>query len=265
MYEYPQLHLHAVGRGLQRVDGRQVSRHERRDHAAHQGGPLGDCGRHVGRAGPEHARRRVAGAAVAGGQALVQAGLRRGRAHRLESGFVWLHVAVAADLQEERHRLFRDAEDGVERHQPVAVQAVLVGVAGWVEGADLLSARLRQRQPEPGAAGARHGAGAGAGAGHDGHDGPLRHRRPRRRTDARDSGRGRPLGGCLRAGAGDAEDASSARRRRYFTDVEKQIAPESRTWNYQSIAKGYTPPPAVAGKVAFRHGRASFTSSITAA
>ena len=35
----------------------------------------------------------------------------------------------------------------------------------------------------------------------------------------------------------------------YFTDVEKQIAPESPEWNYQSIAKGYTPPPVVAGKV----------------
>ena len=35
----------------------------------------------------------------------------------------------------------------------------------------------------------------------------------------------------------------------YFTDVEKQVAPESPEWNYQSIAKGYTPPPAVAGKV----------------
>src|SRR6185437_5570880 len=35
----------------------------------------------------------------------------------------------------------------------------------------------------------------------------------------------------------------------YFTTVEKEIAPESRTWNYQSIAKGYTPPPAVPGKI----------------
>jgi alpha-mannosidase len=35
----------------------------------------------------------------------------------------------------------------------------------------------------------------------------------------------------------------------YFTDIEKQIAPESPEWNYQSIAKGYTPPPAVADKV----------------
>ncbi len=35
----------------------------------------------------------------------------------------------------------------------------------------------------------------------------------------------------------------------YFSDVEKQIAPDSPEWNYQSIAKGYTPPPAVAGKV----------------
>ncbi|HMG85247.1 MAG TPA: glycoside hydrolase family 38 C-terminal domain-containing protein [Terracidiphilus sp.] len=35
----------------------------------------------------------------------------------------------------------------------------------------------------------------------------------------------------------------------YFTDVEKQIAPESPEWNYQSIAKGYTAPAAVPGKV----------------
>ena len=35
----------------------------------------------------------------------------------------------------------------------------------------------------------------------------------------------------------------------YFTALEKQIAPESPVWNYQSIAKGYTPPPAVPGKV----------------
>jgi alpha-mannosidase len=35
----------------------------------------------------------------------------------------------------------------------------------------------------------------------------------------------------------------------YFTTVEKQIAPESPTWDYQSIAKGYTPPTTVAGEV----------------
>ena len=35
----------------------------------------------------------------------------------------------------------------------------------------------------------------------------------------------------------------------FFTSVEKQIAPESTTWNYQSIAKGYTPPAAAAGQV----------------
>jgi len=35
----------------------------------------------------------------------------------------------------------------------------------------------------------------------------------------------------------------------YFTNVEKQIAPESKEWNYQSMAKGYQPPPAVEGKV----------------
>jgi alpha-mannosidase len=35
----------------------------------------------------------------------------------------------------------------------------------------------------------------------------------------------------------------------YFTAIEKKIAPDSPAWNYQSIAKGYTPPPAVAGAV----------------
>jgi alpha-mannosidase len=35
----------------------------------------------------------------------------------------------------------------------------------------------------------------------------------------------------------------------YFSTVEKQIAAESPTWNYQSIAKGYTAPPAVPGMV----------------
>ena len=35
----------------------------------------------------------------------------------------------------------------------------------------------------------------------------------------------------------------------YFTGLEKQIAPDSPSWDYVSIAKGYTPPPAVAGKV----------------
>ncbi len=35
----------------------------------------------------------------------------------------------------------------------------------------------------------------------------------------------------------------------YFTALEKQIAPDSPVWDYQSIAKGYTPPPPVAGKV----------------
>jgi alpha-mannosidase len=36
----------------------------------------------------------------------------------------------------------------------------------------------------------------------------------------------------------------------FFSTVEKQIAPESKTWNYQSIAKGYQEPTAVADKVA---------------
>ncbi|MGD1106158.1 MAG: glycoside hydrolase family 38 C-terminal domain-containing protein, partial [Terracidiphilus sp.] len=36
----------------------------------------------------------------------------------------------------------------------------------------------------------------------------------------------------------------------WFSAVEKNIAPDSPVWNYQSIAKGYTAPAAVAGKTA---------------
>jgi alpha-mannosidase len=36
----------------------------------------------------------------------------------------------------------------------------------------------------------------------------------------------------------------------FFSAVEKQIAPDSPVWNYQSIAKGYTAPATVPGKVA---------------
>ncbi|HLJ79525.1 MAG TPA: alpha-mannosidase, partial [Acidobacteriaceae bacterium] len=36
----------------------------------------------------------------------------------------------------------------------------------------------------------------------------------------------------------------------YFTDVEKQLAPESKTWDYRSIAEGYQFPAAVEGKIA---------------
>ena len=35
----------------------------------------------------------------------------------------------------------------------------------------------------------------------------------------------------------------------YFDDLTKQIAPNSPEWDYRSIAKGYTPPPDVPGKV----------------
>jgi alpha-mannosidase len=35
----------------------------------------------------------------------------------------------------------------------------------------------------------------------------------------------------------------------FFSSIEKKVAPESKEWNYQSIAKGYTAPVAVAGQV----------------
>jgi alpha-mannosidase len=35
----------------------------------------------------------------------------------------------------------------------------------------------------------------------------------------------------------------------FFSSIEKQIAPESPSWNYESIAKGYKSPPPMSGKV----------------
>ena len=35
----------------------------------------------------------------------------------------------------------------------------------------------------------------------------------------------------------------------YFSTIEKEIAPESKVWDYRSIAKGYTFPPPVPGKI----------------
>jgi hypothetical protein len=60
---------------------------------AHQGRPLGDRRRHVGRARPQHARRRIARPPAPRRQALVQAGIRRRCPHRLEPrfsfGYTW--------------------------------------------------------------------------------------------------------------------------------------------------------------------------------
>ena len=36
----------------------------------------------------------------------------------------------------------------------------------------------------------------------------------------------------------------------YFTTIQKEIAPNSRTWNYKTIAQGYHPPTPVPGKIA---------------
>ena len=35
----------------------------------------------------------------------------------------------------------------------------------------------------------------------------------------------------------------------YFSTVEKEVAPESKDWDYRSMAQGYTPPPSVEGKI----------------
>jgi alpha-mannosidase len=175
------------------------------------------------------------------------------------------NVATAADLQEERRGLLCYAEDDVERHESTAVQAVLVGVAGWVEGAGVFSARLRNEDLSPVRLSGRFA---------------TARQRSTGMTDMMDLyGVGDHGGGPTRAildegfhwaapgripANGARRSLSSARRRAWFSAVEKQIAPESPEWNYQSIAKGIR-RRRLRGRWRFRRGRASCISSITAA
>ena len=66
--------------------------------------------------------------------------------HRLEPRLLRLQLAAAADIQALRHRLLCHAEDDVERHQQASVQALLVGVTRWQQGAHLLPSRLREQR-----------------------------------------------------------------------------------------------------------------------
>src|ERR1700740_1815934 len=86
----------------------------------------------VGRAGPEYAGWRIVGVSDSGGQAVFPEEFRRGRKDRMESGFVWLQLATAADLQEVRNGLFRDPETALgARIHNLSLQAFLVAGAGW--------------------------------------------------------------------------------------------------------------------------------------
>ena len=171
--------------------------------------------------------------------------LRRRCAHRLESRFLRLHLAAAANLQEVRRRLFRHPEDDLERHQPASLQALLVGVARWLEGSHLFPARLRATTISTRCAWPTIW--------------PLPATAPPGMTEMMDLyGIGDHGGGPTRAILDEGFHWAARRRRRdhvmpkyrfgtaqpYFSTVEKEIAPDSPDWNYQSIAKGYTPPPA---------------------
>ena len=73
MNEYPNYTYTQSAAALQRVDRREIPADQRPDQAAHQGRPLGDRRRHVGRARSEHARRRIDRPLAAHRQALVPA------------------------------------------------------------------------------------------------------------------------------------------------------------------------------------------------
>ena len=59
-----------------------------------------------------------------------------------------------------------------------------------------------------------------------------------------------PASVTANGGAPDTPHYEFGTAQSWFSAVEKQIAPDSPVWNYQSIAKGYTAPAAVAGKTA---------------
>ena len=105
----------------------------------------------------------------------------------------------------------------------------------------------------------------GAVDGHDGHDGPLWHRRPRRRTDAGDSRRGIPLGRRFHAREGDAEDAVRHSADLFSAQWRRRSRRRARSGITSSIAKGYDGcRRQCRARSRFRRGRARCTSSITA-
>ena len=87
--------------------------------------------------------RRIAGSADISREAIFQEKVRRGYQDRVESGFVRLQLAAAADLQKVGDGLLRDpkADMGARIHL-FPVQDVLVGGAGRQPPADLFPARL---------------------------------------------------------------------------------------------------------------------------
>src|ERR1035441_8722256 len=95
------------------MDRRKISRHVQADRAAGPGRAMGGHWRDVGGARFEYAGRRITDAADPGRQALLSKPVRRGREDRMESGFVRLQRAIAADLQKVWHGLLCHAEAAV--------------------------------------------------------------------------------------------------------------------------------------------------------
>src|ERR1700728_2752938 len=90
------------------MDVPEISRDLPGDSAARAAGALGAGWRDVGGTGFEYAGRRIAGAAAADRQKILAREIWRGGAHRLESGFIWVQLAAAANLQKIGRGLFVD-------------------------------------------------------------------------------------------------------------------------------------------------------------
>ncbi len=150
------------------------------------GGAVGPRERVVGRAGPEHPVRRVAGTAGTLRAALLPAPLRTPRQGGLDSRLVRLPLDAPADLQARGPRVLRDAEDPVERFHPATLRRLLVGRAGRHAPVHLQPIRLRSR-PRAAAADPGPHRRRAAQQRHPPPDRAVRRRRPRRRADDRNA------------------------------------------------------------------------------
>ena len=98
----------------------------------------------------------------------------------------------------------------------------------------------------------------------DGNAGPLWRRRSWRRTDAGDSGRRLPLGeGEWLCDVTPKYEFGTAQV--FFSSAEKQIAPESPTWNYSRLRRATRHRRLCRARFRFQRGRANSTLSIIAA
>ena len=192
MDEDPGLRVFLLLGPAARLDQGAVSGALRADPGEGQDRPVRSRGRHVGRIGHQHARRRGHGPPVPGGKELLPGRVRGGMPGGLASGHLRLFGGHAADRQGRRQQVVPDPEDLLEPGQPDAAPHLQLGGNRRHPALHALPAggQLQLGTQRPGTR-PRRAELPGPRPGHR-LAGPVRLRRRRRRTHPGDAGGGAP-------------------------------------------------------------------------